>query len=572
MSRVEETGAASDWPDRNEPRWTAIALVFASYAIAALAGAAWVPAGSLWLSPIVAAIFGRELGPRRGVSATVGALALTSLGVWLIDREAFEAISRLGLLPSLVASLATSWIAGSIADRWRASEAQQRAAAAALRISTARGDFGHAILRSEDLGDLCQRAANGFVELFGVVAAHVCTVDFVAGTVVEVAVAGRAIHRSRPVELRQSPFADVIANGEILRIDDDEGLLGYSDRPPAVIWASPLQSGSRLFGVVAIGLDQTIAAPLLEALGALGEQIAQLIEKHQTDNALRRSQFAMDHANVGVLLSDPDGKLSYANELACRLVGYRPREILDQTLLGLLAEDQHAEWQNQLDASGGASFSFETELVRSSRHRVPVELTVSQLSYRGENVLCLFARDITDQRATIAALREANERFELVTRGANDGHWDWDLRSDRVHTSPRWKAILGFGEDELAGDADHWIRRIHPQDVSDFRSRLAAHLRGATPHLEVEYRIEHKDGSWIWVLTRGIAVHDESGTAYRIAGSMTETTDRRQREEQLTESVFVDVVTGLANRALFLNRVELAVRRSKRLTSYRFAL
>ena len=169
-----------------------------------------------------------------------------------------------------------------------------------------------------------------------------------------------------------------------------------------------------------------------------------------------------------------------------------------------------------------------------------------------------------ERNRTEAALRESEERYALAALGANDGLWDWDLRSNTIYLSPRWKAIIGFGEDDLGNRPEEWLRRVHPNDVIRLRAELDLHFKSATPHFEIEHRIRHKDGGYRWVLSRGVAVRDETGTTYRVAGSLTDVTQRKAAEEQLLHDALHDSLTGLPNRALFLDRLGVALAQAKR--------
>ena len=100
-------------------------------------------------------------------------------------------------------------------------------------------------------------------------------------------------------------------------------------------------------------------------------------------------------------------------------------------------------------------------------------------------------------------LRESNERYMLAVEGATDGLWDWDLKTNRIYFSPRWKAMLGYGDKEIKGQPDEWLQRIHNEDLAQFRVALASHVQGYSQHFECEYRIQHKDGTYRWTLARG---------------------------------------------------------------------
>jgi diguanylate cyclase (GGDEF)-like protein/PAS domain S-box-containing protein len=185
----------------------------------------------------------------------------------------------------------------------------------------------------------------------------------------------------------------------------------------------------------------------------------------------------------------------------------------------------------------------------------------------------------------------------LAARGANDGLWDWDLKTNRIYFSSRWKSILGYAEDELGDSPDEWFSRIHTENQEQTRLELSTHLRGLTPNFESEHRIRHKDGSYRWVLTRGLAVREslnqppskngqgtaklastnitavhETGNLIRMAGSMTDITARKQAEEQLLHDAFHDALTGLPNRALFIDRLGRVIERANRNSTNPYAV
>src|SRR5438445_1425311 len=160
------------------------------------------------------------------------------------------------------------------------------------------------------------------------------------------------------------------------------------------------------------------------------------------------------------------------------------------------------------------------------------------------------------------ALKESEERYALAARGSNDGLWDWNLSANLVHFSPRWKAMLGYEEGEIGDGPDEWFGRIHDADRERVKKEIAAHQKGLTPHFESEHRALHKDGSFRWMLSRGVAVHDASGNVLRMAGSQTD----------ITEGKVSDPLTGLPNRLLFIDRVGRLVKHTKRRKDHLFAV
>ena len=163
--------------------------------------------------------------------------------------------------------------------------------------------------------------------------------------------------------------------------------------------------------------------------------------------------------------------------------------------------------------------------------------------------------------ASEQALRRSEERYELSARGTNGGLFDWDLLHNRVYYSPRWRQMLGLDDPDTGSEAgpEEWLSRIHMHDGHAFRTRLDAHLRGETPHLEHEHRLRRSDGTYLWVACRGLAVRTDDGRPFRMAGSITDVTSRKEAEEELRRGAFYDRLTGLPNRALLKESLQRAI-------------
>jgi diguanylate cyclase (GGDEF)-like protein/PAS domain S-box-containing protein len=168
---------------------------------------------------------------------------------------------------------------------------------------------------------------------------------------------------------------------------------------------------------------------------------------------------------------------------------------------------------------------------------------------------------------TICELTLSEERYALAVRAANDGIWDWDLTTGKIYFSPRWHAILGRAgglDAAVDDDAAAWFGLVHSGDVLRLRGAIEAHLEGRTPHLQSEHRMRHADGAWRWVMTRGLAIRGPDGIPTRMAGSLSDVTDRRIAQLRLQHDALHDTLTGLPNRTLFTDRVSQILHRSLR--------
>lgn len=135
-----------------------------------------------------------------------------------------------------------------------------------------------------------------------------------------------------------------------------------------------------------------------------------------------------------------------------------------------------------------------------------------------------------------AELRTSRERLDLALQGANDGMWDWNLETNKVYYSPRWKSMLGYAADELGDTLETWSDNVDPGQKDQVMQRVTDHLEGRTPALEAEFRMRHKAGHWVEILSRGTLARDADGrplSPRRLIGTHVDITERNRIAAEL---------------------------------------
>ncbi|HSB67326.1 MAG TPA: diguanylate cyclase, partial [Anaerolineales bacterium] len=314
----------------------------------------------------------------------------------------------------------------------------------------------------------------------------------------------------------------------------------------------------------------------------LARSIRYAMERKQSAIALNKSEQLFKKtfsclADAIFIINAQTMEIANCNQAATNIFGFNKEEMVGRKATFLLDAGQIADegTANPPDLhSYQTGTTYEKVLERKNGDNFFAEFSFEALEDKPSRVLnwVVLLRDISVRKQAEETLRESEERYFLAARGANDGLWDWNIKKEEIYYSPRWKAMLGYLDHEIGSTPDVWINRIHPDDRDAVIYALTNHINGKTPHFQSEHRILHRDGTYRWMLVRGMAVRDTKGIAYRMAGSQTDITARKNAEEQLVHDAFHDLLTGLPNRALFLDRLDRTIEYNRRYDNFSFAV
>ena len=174
-------------------------------------------------------------------------------------------------------------------------------------------------------------------------------------------------------------------------------------------------------------------------------------------------------------------------------------------------------------------------------------------------------QDITERKRTEAALRESDARWKLALDSTGDGVWDWNTQTGTQIFSRRCQEMFGYDDEEMAARSDAFDRLTHPDDMREMVKDRQAHLDGATPTYANEHRMLCKDGTWKWVLSRGMVISRAAGGApLRMIGTLTDITSRKNSEALIWQQANFDALTGLPNRRMLRDRLEQEIKKSDR--------
>ena len=269
--------------------------------------------------------------------------------------------------------------------------------------------------------------------------------------------------------------------------------------------------------------DITEAVAAKEALRASEERYRHLVE---TSHDL-------------IWAMDQNGRITYVNAAAKRIFDREPSEMVGRLFYDFAPSDQYerdlgafseairggretVEFTSTLHHADGSLITLLTNarVLRDSRGRV-----------RGTTGI---SRDVTESLRAEAALRQSNERFELVGRATNDAVWDWDFEADTVWWNDGFCTLFGYHPEDIEPGVDSWTSRIHPLDLAGIKKSIQDAI-GTRRYWEAEYRFRRSDGTYAYVFDRGYVIHDDQGKPIRMIGAMMDVSARKRAEEQLAQ-------------------------------------
>jgi PAS domain S-box-containing protein len=282
-----------------------------------------------------------------------------------------------------------------------------------------------------------------------------------------------------------------------------------------------------------------VADELNEVTTVIGVAV-DITERRQAEEKLRQLSRAVEQGASTIVITDLKGDIEFINPAFTKKTGYTAAEAIGQNPRILKSGHQSQLFYEELWATITQGQVWQGEFLNRRKNG---ELfwefaTISPIKAPNNQTTHYLAikEDITERKQAESALRQSEERFELAMRGASDGLWDWNIETDEMYYSPRFKQMLGLTDRDIGNRCSDWHDRIHPQDLPQVQANLTAYLQHEIPAYEVQHREQHQAGHYLWILSRGIAIFNEQGQAIRMVGTIVDMTTQKQIEEALRQS------------------------------------
>jgi len=264
----------------------------------------------------------------------------------------------------------------------------------------------------------------------------------------------------------------------------------------------------------------------------------------------RRHRDVIESLDEGMCVVNHDGRVVIWNDALQRMVECPRDRALGRTLEAALPVLGKTDFHRAFDVAvlTGVTRTLNRFMLQTSQG---VRVFEVKILPEADSVTVLW-QDHTERSRAEQALKRSEERFALMEAGANDGLWEWEIRSEQVHFSARWRALIGLPDRGGTGRLEDWLERVHPDDINALWEAIKGHLSGKSSQLQHEHRIRHENGTYRRFLCRGVAARGPRGRCARIAGSLTDVTERVSAQERLRSLGFRDPLTGLFNRSVFV--------------------
>jgi PAS domain S-box-containing protein len=314
---------------------------------------------------------------------------------------------------------------------------------------------------------------------------------------------------------------------------------------PEIEWAHILKE----FNSVSHAADENIEIRSIQscvndnisyAITANDEIITILITSQHADNPFGVNSELIsffDHLSSGVILTDGSEKpFTYINKGMCTLLGYSFDELKTLTPQHIYPSDNlHKILKKFGDNDGGKrSVGDRIKLKRKDGSICHADVIAIRLESDNPAMYCGIFRDITSRVIAKKRLLESEQRWKFALEGSGEGVWDWNLKNNTVYFSDQWKAMLGYKPEEMGNDLSEWENRVHPDCIDRTKQEIARYLTGESDQYHNEHRILAKDGSFRWILDRGMIVErDKDDNPTRFIGTHSDITQSKKEEREL---------------------------------------
>ncbi|WP_420349173.1 PAS-domain containing protein [Pelagibius sp.] len=267
-------------------------------------------------------------------------------------------------------------------------------------------------------------------------------------------------------------------------------------------------------------------------------QSAKTSAEQTADNKTKLVHAIIESLPVGVCIFDADLRLVVFNRELSKLLGI-PYELMRSgtTFQDLVrfnaARGEYGSVDVEEEIRRRTATLLENQQSRMERLRPDGCVLEMRTRRLANGAYVMVYTDITETKRIEEALRKSEQRYALALQGANEGIWEWGDEINGIYVSRRLREITGISGFGPTIPSAEWFERVHPEDLQTVRRLIREHLRGESAYYDHEYRMRGDDGRYRWMRARGLGLRDTDGRVYRMAGSLSDVTQRKSAEQEL---------------------------------------
>ncbi|MFP4459717.1 MAG: PAS domain S-box protein [Candidatus Zixiibacteriota bacterium] len=268
-----------------------------------------------------------------------------------------------------------------------------------------------------------------------------------------------------------------------------------------------------------------------------------ITEKRKAIEAIKKAHLELNQildASSALCVIDLNYNIIQVNKNFCNLFDLKQEEVLGRKCLEIWGNHCNSDYYCPINLiqNGEKCCTCEKDLVLDNGNSKT--LIISSYPYKdvNGNIIGIVESylDITERKKSEQKIQDIQERLNLIIKSSNDAPWDWDLIDDKVYYSPQWWSQLGYEENEMPVDKNLWKKLMCKDDIDEVNDFFEKQLNGNIDSYEVEFRLKHKDGHYVPVLSRGFITRDKSEKAIRVTGTNMDLTKIKESQKELRES------------------------------------
>ncbi len=273
----------------------------------------------------------------------------------------------------------------------------------------------------------------------------------------------------------------------------------------------------------------------VDEIGGVSRAFENLVDRldHETTKTLNIINSTVD----GLIVINESGIIENYNPACERILGYKKHEVMGKNLKMLLPEGHSQAHDGYMlkyingAAPGIIGKGRELEARHKDGSLIPIGLSISEFWQGDKRFFCGVVRDLSQTIRQRREMAEATERLEMALDAGDLGMWDWEVKKDTVKFSDRYLSMIGYEKGELKESSDTWPSLVKKSDLKVALPDTMKLAKGELTSASVEFRMRHKNGSWVWVQSKGkVVAWDENGKPSRIVGTHLDINEKKRAE------------------------------------------